>query len=67
VLVGWEAVATKLLDLRLAVIAVIAGAFGMLFDSLLGATLERRGWLTNNAVNLLSTAFAVLLASLLAM
>jgi uncharacterized protein (TIGR00297 family) len=67
VLVGWEAVATKLLDVRFAVIAVVAGALGMLFDSLLGATLEGRGWLTNNAVNLLSTAFAVLLASLLAM
>jgi uncharacterized protein (TIGR00297 family) len=67
VLVGWEVVATKLLDVRLAVIAVIAGALGMLFDSLLGATLERRGWLTNNAVNLISTAFAVLLAALLAM
>jgi uncharacterized protein (TIGR00297 family) len=33
-----------------------AGVFGLLFDSLLGATLERRGWLNNDAVNLLSTA-----------
>jgi uncharacterized protein (TIGR00297 family) len=36
-----------------------AGAlFGMHIDSLLGATLERRGWLNNDAVNFLSTASA---------
>lgn len=34
---------------------------GMLFDSLLGATLERRGRLTNNAVNLASTGLSALL------
>ena len=33
-------------------------AFGLLFDSLLGATLEKRGWLNNDAVNFLSTASA---------
>ena len=32
--------------------------FGLLFDSLLGATLERRGWLNNDMVNFLSTAGA---------
>lgn len=32
--------------------------FGLFFDSLLGATLERRGWLNNDAVNFLSTASA---------
>lgn len=36
-----------------------AGAvFGLVFDSLLGATLEKRGWLNNDAVNFLSTASA---------
>lgn len=36
-----------------------AGAvFGLVFDSLLGATLEQRGWLNNDAVNFLSTAGA---------
>lgn len=36
-----------------------AGAlFGLFFDSLLGATLERRGWLNNDAVNFLATASA---------
>jgi uncharacterized protein (TIGR00297 family) len=34
------------------------GVFGLLFDSLLGATLERRGWLNNDAVNFVSTASA---------
>jgi uncharacterized protein (TIGR00297 family) len=36
--------------------------FGMFFDSLLGATLERRGWLNNDAVNFLSTASAAAFA-----
>jgi uncharacterized protein (TIGR00297 family) len=40
-----------------------AGAvFGLLFDSLLGATLERRGWLNNDLVNFLSTASAAAFA-----
>ena len=34
------------------------GIFGLFFDSLLGATLERRGWLNNDAVNFLSTGSA---------
>lgn len=43
-----------------------AGAvFGLLFDSLLGATLERIGWLNNDAVNFLSTASASAFALLL--
>jgi uncharacterized membrane protein len=37
----------------------VAGAiFGLLFDSLLGATFERKGWLNNDSVNFLSTASA---------
>lgn len=37
----------------------LAGAvFGLFFDSLLGATLERRGLLNNDAVNFVSTASA---------
>ncbi len=41
-------------------LAAGGGVFGLLFDSLLGATLERRGWLNNDAVNFLSTLSAVL-------
>jgi uncharacterized protein (TIGR00297 family) len=39
-----------------------AGVFGLFFDSLLGATLERRGWINNDAVNFLSTASAAAFA-----
>jgi len=38
------------------------GVFGLLFDSLLGATIERRGWINNDAVNFLSTASAAAFA-----
>lgn len=44
------------------IVAGLCGVMGMFFDSLLGATLERRGLLRNNYVNLLSTAAAALLA-----
>jgi uncharacterized protein (TIGR00297 family) len=42
--------------LSLAAIGLAGGVFGLFFDSLLGATFERRGWLNNDAVNFLSTA-----------
>lgn len=40
----------------------VGGIFGLLFDSVLGATLERRGWLNNDGVNFLSTASAAAFA-----
>ena len=43
-------------------IAGAGGLFGLFFDSLLGATLERRGWLNNDAVNFLSTISAAAFA-----
>ncbi len=43
-------------------VAGAGGLFGLFFDSLLGATLERRGWLNNDAVNFLSTASAAAFA-----
>jgi uncharacterized protein (TIGR00297 family) len=39
-------------------VAFAAGVAGLFFDSLLGATVERKGWLGNDLVNFLSTAFA---------
>lgn len=41
------------------------GVFGLFFDSLLGATAERRAWLNNDAVNFLSTASASAFAAAL--
>lgn len=63
-LVGY---ASGLISLEAAGVAAAAGVAGMLFDSLLGATLQRRGRLGNNLVNLLSTGFAALLAMAVAM
>ena len=54
-----------LLDLRWSLIAAACGVGGMLFDSILGATLERRGVLGNDGVNFLSTIFAADLALLI--
>ena len=52
--------------LRLSVIdgaiAFLAGIIGLFFDSLLGATVERRGWLGNDLVNFFSTVFAAAVA-----
>lgn len=42
----------------LAGMIALAGTFGLLFDSLLGAMLERKGYLNNDAVNFLSTLAA---------
>lgn len=44
---------------------IIAATIGNLADSVLGATLERKGYLNNNAVNFLNTVIAALSALLL--
>lgn len=44
---------------------IIAGTFGNIMDSILGATLERRGYMGNNEINFLNTFFAVLVCSIL--
>ena len=53
------------LSAREACIALVAGVCGLFFDSLLGATLERRGWLGNDLVNFSSTVFAAGVAVLI--
>jgi uncharacterized protein (TIGR00297 family) len=45
-------------NLLLFAISCAGGVFGLFFDSLLGATLERVGWLNNDGVNFLSTGSA---------
>ena len=45
-------------------VAFAAGVAGLFFDSLLGATLERKGYLGNDLVNFSSTAFAAALSLL---
>lgn len=47
------------------IISWTGGIFGLFFDSLLGATLERRRLINNDAVNFLSTASAATIALLL--
>jgi uncharacterized protein (TIGR00297 family) len=49
-------------DMATFAISCAGGVFGLFFDSLLGATLEGRGWLNNDAVNFLSTASAAAFA-----
>lgn len=54
------AVALHVASIPSATVAAAAGIAGMLFDSLLGATLERRGRMDNDQVNGASTVFAAL-------
>jgi len=44
--------------LRSCLLIVLAGTFGNLLDSVLGAALERKGFITNNTVNFLNTLAA---------
>lgn len=53
---------TTHMDLRNSSIIVLAGTFGNLADSALGALFERKGMLGNNSVNFLNTAAAALFA-----
>ena len=45
---------------------VIAGTFGNIADSILGATLERKNYLKNDAVNFINTVIAALTVFVLA-
>jgi uncharacterized protein (TIGR00297 family) len=57
--------ATRMIAWQWLLPVAACGTLGMFVDSLLGATLERKRWLNNDAVNLLSTALAALFALLL--
>jgi uncharacterized membrane protein len=43
-------------------LSAAAGIIGTIADSIMGATLERRGWIGNNGVNFASTAIAAAFA-----
>jgi len=58
---------TGLVNPKWALISAACGFAGMLFDSILGATVERRGLLGNDGVNFLSTIFAADLALLVSL
>jgi uncharacterized protein (TIGR00297 family) len=62
VAVSWATLKLTVADTTAAALGAVGGLF---VDSLLGATLERRGWLNNDAVNFLSTLAAALIAILL--
>jgi uncharacterized protein (TIGR00297 family) len=57
-------VAAGMIPVRWASVAVLAGVCGMLVDSLLGASLERGGRLSNDSVNFASTVAAAMLGGL---
>jgi uncharacterized protein (TIGR00297 family) len=52
-------------DTRIFFILIGSGTLGNLIDSVLGAVWERKGQLSNNAVNFLNTLAAALAAALL--
>ena len=57
--VAVAAVTTGIVPLSQIATIILAGFFGTVIDSLLGAVFERRGLLGNDLVNLLSTAAAI--------
>jgi uncharacterized protein (TIGR00297 family) len=66
VLVSTVGALTGLIPWRRMGVSVTAAVIGMIADSFLGAWLERRHWLNNDAVNLVGTMIAAVIASLLA-
>jgi len=55
---------TMNVSLSYCAVAFATAVAGLFFDSLLGATAERKGWIGNDLVNFLSTAFAAAFALL---
>ena len=64
VVTGFASFALGFTLIQAAIIA-FAALVGLFVDSFLGAVLERRGWLNNDAVNFLSTLASALLAAAL--
>jgi uncharacterized protein (TIGR00297 family) len=64
--VSWVCILTQLIPFRWLGISIMAAVAGMIADSFLGALLERRKLLSNNAVNFVGTLVAAAAAFLLA-
>jgi uncharacterized protein (TIGR00297 family) len=64
-IVVFTAIPTLHLDKPRATLAWAAAICGLFADSLIGATIERGGWLNNDAVNFVSTTVAACIASAL--
>ncbi len=62
VIVAGVCAAGRMIPLSAVPIVAGAGVLGTFFDSVVGATLQRRGLIGNNAVNVAGTTFAALLA-----
>lgn len=61
--VAFLGAALALYSYPLAILITLAAFLGTLLESLIGATLEQRGWLDNEAVNFLNTLCGALLAA----
>jgi uncharacterized protein (TIGR00297 family) len=62
IVVAAVAVRALMVPVRLALLVTVTGVAGMFVDSVLGASLERRRWLNNDAVNLAGTFVAAAFA-----
>ncbi|MCK9564510.1 MAG: TIGR00297 family protein [Methanothrix sp.] len=65
VIIGLLATGMGMVGVSGIIVAAIGGFLGTNFDSLLGATLQSRGTLSNNGVNLVATAFGALVGGAL--
>ena len=65
IIIGLLATGMGMVGVSGIVVAAIGGFLGTNFDSLLGATLQSRGILSNNGVNLVATAFGALVGGAL--
>lgn len=63
--IGLLATGTGMIGAMGIAVGTLGGFLGTNFDSLLGATMQRRGLLSNSGVNLVATAFGALVGGLL--
>jgi uncharacterized protein (TIGR00297 family) len=63
--IGLLATGTGMLGSIGIIVGAVGGFLGTNFDSLLGATLQKQGKLSNNGVNLIATAFGAMVGAVL--